>query len=314
MPRTPLPPSPPQPSSLSPAERHARMRALRAQRPKQRLATATLWFFGIAAGVACGSLSWTFGRMFAPADQPGMLRFLTQDAKPFPLREEGSSWSDLGPWLWKIWDTMGREALWTTLAIAVAASALAGLFGLLIAPLTNQKLMSRRPYELGAPHQSAKLASLMRSLCVAMRGIPEYILAFLLITLLTQSVWPAILALAIHNGGILGRLFGETLEDVRSRPMEALTGVGAKRSGLWLVGGAPQAFNRWLAFFFYRVEPCVREATVLGMLGIISIGYYVKELRAMQFYDELIVLVVLGAALVMAADWVSGWVRGRLRK
>ncbi|HRV82758.1 MAG TPA: ABC transporter permease, partial [Planctomycetota bacterium] len=68
------------------------------------------------------------------------------------------------------------------------------------------------------------------------------------------------------------------------------------------------------AFFFYRFETCVREATVLGMLGVVSLGYHIREMRARQFYDEMLVLVVLGGLLVLAADLVSGLLRHRLRR
>lgn len=297
-----------------PHDVQARLRALHARRPKARLAWASVWLLGLATLWSWGSLSWSWGRFFAPADQPGLRRFLQRDAMPFPLRDEGSSWKELGPWLANIWRTMGQEAMLATLWIALAASVLAGAFGLLVAPFANHRLMAERPYEGGEASRGRGVATLTRLGCLVMRGIPEYVLAFLLITLLTHSVWPAVLALAIHNGGILGRLFGETLEDVPARPLEALRGAGARRSGLWLFGGAPQAFNRWLAFYFYRLETCVREATVLGMLGILSIGYYVKELRARQFYDEMLVLVACGGLLVMLMDGVSGVVRGRLRR
>ncbi len=292
----------------------ARVRALHAKRPRSRLAWGSVWVLCAATVFAWGSLSWSWGRLFAPADKPGLRRFLQRDAMPFPLRDEGSTWRELGPWLANLWHTMGQQALLSTLWIALAASVLAGAFALLVAPLANHRLMAARPYESQEHERGRGFATATRLGCLAMRGIPEYVLAFLLITLLTHSVWPAVLALAIHNGGILGRLFGETLEDVPSRPLQALRGAGARRSGLWLFGGAPQAFQRWLAFYFYRLETCVREATVLGMLGIISIGYYVKELRARQFYDEMLVLVALGGLLVMVADGVSGWVRGRLQR
>ncbi|MCA9003006.1 MAG: ABC transporter permease subunit, partial [Planctomycetes bacterium] len=145
-------------------------------------------------------------------------------------------------------------------------------------------------------------------------ALPEYVLGFLLLALLNGSTWPAVLALAIHNAGILGRLFGDALEDVGTAPLRNLASGGARPSGLLLFGAAPQAFSRWLAYIFYRFETCVREATVLGMLGVISIGYYAKEMRSRQFYDELFVLILLGAVLVLAADALSGWLRSRLRQ
>ena len=70
---------------------------------------------------------------------------------------------------------------------------------------------------------------------------------------------------------------------------------------------------RFLLFFFYRFETCVREATVLGMLGIYSLGYWVDEARSRGRYDEMLFLVALGALLVLAADFVSWWARRAVR-
>ena len=76
----------------------------------------------------------------------------------------------------------------------------------------------------------------------------------------------------------------------------------------------PLAANRFLLYFFYRFETCVREATVLGMLGVVSLGYWIQDARAKQFYDEMVVFVGLGALLVLTADIASAIVRRALRR
>ena len=87
----------------------------------------------------------------------------------------------------------------------------------------------------------------------------------------------------------------------------------ATRSQTALAFLFPQAFGRFLLFWFYRYETCVREATVLGMLGVVSLGYWIRDANARDRYDEMLVLIGLGAVLVLAADVVSwiarGWVR-----
>ena len=71
---------------------------------------------------------------------------------------------------------------------------------------------------------------------------------------------------------------------------------------------------RGLLLFFYRFETCVREATVLGMLGVVSLGYWIQDARAKQYYDEVLVLVLFGAALVLAADLTSAVARYSIRR
>ena len=72
-------------------------------------------------------------------------------------------------------------------------------------------------------------------------------------------------------------------------------------------------FSRFLLFFFYRWETCVREATVLGMLGISSLGFWIQDARARNHYDDMFFLILLGGLLVLIGDLVSAaareWVR-----
>src|SRR5690606_26000289 len=111
--------------------------------------------------------------------------------------------------------------------------------------------------------RSSDLAALRAGL-VFLRAVPEYVWAFLLVTIFGPGAWPAVLALGIHNAGILGRLGGEVLENVEPPPARALRAIGASRRQVLLGALAPAAFPRGLAFHFYRFETCVREATILG--------------------------------------------------
>lgn len=58
----------------------------------------------------------------------------------------------------------------------------------------------------------------------------------------------------------------------------------------------------------------MREATVLGMLGFVSLGWYLQQARAAARYDELLFFVLLGSAIILAGDALSGLVRHRLRQ
>ena len=61
-------------------------------------------------------------------------------------------------------------------------------------------------------------------------------------------------------------------------------------------------------------RPASWEATVLGMLGIVSLGASIQEARARGHYDEMLFLVVLGGGLVLAADLLSQLARGWIRR
>ena len=246
-----------------------------------------------------------------PAD-----KLATFDERVTALRENGG---EVGGWASDLWRRNGAKALLNTLAIATAAIILAGLGAALLLPLGSRALARGEPFGvLGTATLWVRflwegLGLLTRGIFVLARSVPEYIYAFLLVALLGPSAWPLVFALAIHNVGILGRLWGEVMENQRPEASQQWVRSGASRGQTFLGSLAPLSFNRFLLFFFYRWETCMREATILGMLGISSLGYYISISRNYFHYDRMLFYVLLGAAVIFAGDLLSDWLRRRLR-
>lgn len=270
---------------------------------------------GGLVALAWGSGEVGLGELLGERRRGNLVRFLEHDAWPHPLRGEELSWEGLVEWARPIVVEQGLDALLATLWIALAAIVLAGAAASLLAVLGASTLMRAEPYGDGRPRGGAwgALLGLTRLGCVLLRAIPEYVWAFLLLAMLGPGAWPAVLALAVHNAGILGRLGAETIENLDRAPLAAIAAVGAGRRATVVAAAFPMALPRLLLYGFYRFETCVREATVLGMLGTVSIGYWIRESRGRQRYDELLLYVALGALLVIAAEVVSivarAWVR-----
>ena len=299
------------------------------RRPRSRLAR----WSGLAL-LAIMAWAWTSGEL-----EPGELfdqrrldnleRFLGE-LRPYPLQQraeageprgEDSALVTAGAWVVDLLASRGWSAAVLTLALSVAAIVLAALAALAIAPAATRTIARAEPY-LPGPHPPGRgrraawwlLVTLTRGAMIFLRSIPEYVWAFVLIALLGPSPWPAVLALALHNAGILGKLTSEVSENFDPAPLAALRGLGASRSQILLLGIFPLVFPRFLLFFFYRWETCVREATVLGMLGIVSLGYWIVDARARNHYDEMFFLVLIGAALVLVGDLVSAAAREVVRR
>lgn len=242
--------------------------------------------------------------------------------RPYPVRETEWDWSVVWDWAVDLFTDRGWEAMINTLAVAVAAIVLAGAWGLMLTLPAARNIASPEPF-LPAPTQPAAAArwlwrgvvGVTRAGLIVVRAIPEYVLAFLLLTLLGRTAWPAVLALAIHNTGILGKLGAEVVENVEPAAGRAMRSLGASRRQLALFGLFPQVLPRFLLYFFYRWETCVREATVLGLLGFATLGLLIAEARVRLGYDdELIFFALLGAVLVLVGDFVSFVARGLVRR
>ena len=50
---------------------------------------------------------------------------------------------------------------------------------------------------------------------------------------------------------------------------------------------------------------------MLGMLGVVSLGYFIMDARAPNHYDEMVFLVLLGAAIVIAGEGCQRWLDER---
>lgn len=291
---------------------------LRRRRPRSAWVRYSCWVAFALVAVAWTTTGIRVGDLFSASRMERLERFLHEEAVPRPLRQEsGSLWQ----WVVELWQGGAAEAMLATLLIALLAIVLAAFFAWFLALLGARNLMSAHPF---LPHASAdakscpqglsRLARAVRLLCVLLRGIPEYIWAFLFLAMLGTSAWPAVLALAIHNAGILGRLGSETVENLSPGPLRAMTMMGVSRRTVAFTAVFPLSLGRFLLYFFYRFETCVREATVLGMLGVLSLGYEIVEARAHGRYDEMLFYVFLAMLLVLAADLISDLARRWLRR
>ena len=247
-------------------------------------------------------------------------RFLTE-LQPWPVRQAGGDWSLLVGWVMELLRDRGLEALGRTLAVSVAAMVLAAGAGALLSLGAARNLATPEPMLPGG-RRPGRWSILFwnvvvggtRSVLIFARAIPEYVWAFLFLALLGPTAWPMVLALALHNTGILGKLSAELVENVDRKSASALRAAGAGRFQMVWAAIFPLSLPRFLLYFFYRWETCVREATVLGMLGMASLGFLILDTRARNHYDEMFFFILAGGALVLVGDLVSLVSRRFVRK
>jgi len=294
---------------------------LKRERPRSRFLRASMTAFALLSGYAWLGGDIALSSFDYPRRAANAARFLDA-VLPFPIQRLGHwDWQVAGGWALELLEGGGAQALMTTLAMSVAAIVLAGALGCMGSVAAARNLVRADGFaDTPAPPTrwsralAATWVTAVRGLLIFCRAIPEYVWAFLLIKIFGFSAWPAVAALAVHNAGILGKLGAETIEDIEAEQAASLTALGATRAQTVLMAVAPQVLPRFLLYFFYRWETCVREATVLGMLGIISLGSLVRDARAANFYDEMLFYVLLASVLVLLGDLVSALVRSMLRR
>ncbi len=228
-----------------------------------------------------------------------VVRFLTEDIVPHPLRAAGTldatALSGLGDWLWGLLRDQALPGIYDTVVLSMIALVASGILTLVLFPLVSPRFLGPWGRRLG--HLALVVA----------RSTPEYILAYVLLQLWGPSMVPAIVALALHNGAIIGHLIGRYSGSLPLRP-DSPRGIDLYA---WEV--LPRVYPQFLAFLFYRWEVIIRETAILGILGIHTLGFFVDNALAELRFDRAVLLIVVTAGLNIAVDALSRWIRARLR-
>lgn len=107
----------------------------------------------------------------------------------------------------------------------------------------------------------------MRLLLVGIRGVPEVILAIVLIVVTGLGTQAGTLALALGGVGLLGKLLADSFEEVSSGPERALAATGATRLQVYAGATLPQGTRALIGHTFYMLDTNIRAATLLGIVG-----------------------------------------------
>ena len=194
-----------------------------------------------------------------------------------------------------------RTALATVETIAISA------LGTLLAVLTGFALALPASGRYGRGP-----GALARLILNALRSIPELVWAALMVLFAGLGPFAGTLALAAHTTGVLGRLFGETLENAPAEPSRALVESGARSSLAFVYGTLPAVVPQLVAYSLYRWEMNVRMATILGFVGAGGLGQLLYYEFSLLHERRACTVILAMLAVVVVIDAVSARVRRAL--
>lgn len=194
-------------------------------------------------------------------------------------------------------------ALIETLNIAAVATLL-GFMGGLILSLLSTRGMARWP----------RLIPLFRRTMDILRALPEIVIALVLIFILSVGPVPAMIAIALHTAGALGKLYSEVNENADLKPIEGLSSVGATWSQKMLLGVVPQVAPNYLSYALLRFEINIRASAILGFVGAGGIGYELRNSMTwgQGRFDEAAAIFILLFLTIVLVDQISSVLRNRL--
>lgn len=184
-----------------------------------------------------------------------------------------------------------------TVQIAVWGTALAVVVGTPLAILASSNVC---PQWIVQP---------VRRLMDACRAINEIVFALLFVVAVGLGPFAGVMALAIHNIGIIAKLYSEAVEAVDPRPVEGIRATGAMRLQEVIFGIVPQVMPLWSSYTLYRFETNVRSATVLGIVGAGGIGHSLYENIRSFLYAETAAIIIIIVLTVSLIDLLSAQLR-----
>jgi phosphonate transport system permease protein len=237
-----------------------------------------------------GALALVLAWSFRPAEID-RVTFLFTDAANMAEYARGFLSPAFGHWQLYV------QEMVLTVQIAIWGTVLSVVFGIPFALLSSNNIA---PVWIVQP---------VRRLMDATRAINELVFAVLFVVAVGLGPFAGVMALFVHNTGIIAKLFSEAVESIDPRPVEGIRSTGATRLQEIVYGVVPQVAPLWISFSLYRFETNVRSATVLGIVGAGGIGQVLFESIRGFYYAETAAIILIVIATVSIVDIISQQLR-----
>lgn len=161
-----------------------------------------------------------------------------------------------------------------------------------------------------APHKS--IYYLARLVLNFLRAVPEMVMALIFVAAVGLGPFPGVLAVAFHSVGMLGKFLAESIENVDTDPIDALTATGAGKTQVFVYSVVPQIMPSFVALCLFRWEMNFRSSTVLGIVGAGGLGFELISSMRLFRYQDMTMIILLILTVVTLVDGVSSLIRKRL--
>lgn len=191
-----------------------------------------------------------------------------------------------------------------TLALVVAGTALAAVLSV---PLAYGAARNTTPHAL--------VMAVCRGIGVIARAVPDIVFVVIFAFLWFNSgTLPAIVAIGLHSVGMISKMFADAIEQIDEGPRLAIRSAGGSKAQEFWSGVVPQVLPAWVAVTLHRADINLRGTVILGVVGVVGIGYELDEALhgGPAGMRRVIPLVVIIIVLCVLFEIVSSLLRTRL--
>lgn len=257
------------------------------------------FWLGLLALIVCILISGQVAEISFSKLYQNIGSFTSYFVRIFHLENGQLVFTDVGEWFWgwKKWLVLMGE----TLLMAYVGTLLGAAIALVLCFFASKNITN-----------NGVLVVASRRFLEFSRTVPEMVFALIFVVAFSLGPLPGVLALAIHTGGALGKLFAEVVENIDLKPVDGIVASG----GTWLqkvrFGVLPQVASNFASYALLRFEINVRGAAVLGFVGAGGIGQTLLEVIRKFYYSDISALLVMIVVTVMLIDAITERVRYRL--
>ncbi len=204
-------------------------------------------------------------------------------------------------------DTVKRvvELSIVTLLMALMATTIGSVFAIPLSFLAASNVM-------GNTRLGRTIYYTLRTLFNVTRSIEPLILVLIAAAWVGAGPFAGVLALALNNIPNLGKLFSESIEEIDTGPVEAVTATGANRLQTLIYSVVPQLVPPFLAFIIYQWDINIRMSTVIGFVGGGGIGQQFRVWVSLNQYSAAGTAIWAIVIMVWTMDYLSAKARERL--
>lgn len=205
-----------------------------------------------------------------------------------------------------VYDGSGEDLvslLLLTIGIAFLGTAIATVLAIPVMLLSASNLWRSHPW----------VARVGKFVCNVLRAFPELVYAIIFVRVVGPGPFAGVLAIGVHQIGMLGKLYTEEMEAMDEEPVEAVRAAGGNFWQAMFYARVPQLMPIYSSLSLNHFEIAVRSASTLGLVGAGGIGAPLIFAIQARNWDQVSIILLGVIMTVFLLDLLTGYIRKKLR-
>ena len=157
------------------------------------------------------------------------------------------------------------------------------------------------------------VAKIGKMICNILRAFPELVYAIIFVRVVGPGPFAGVMAIGVHQIGMLGKLFTEEMEAMDERLTEEMQAVGANFWQTMFFVRVPYLAPIYSSFALNHFEIAVRSAATLGLVGAGGIGAPLIFAIQTRTWSKVSIILLGVVVTVFLLDQLTGIIRKKLR-